>query len=58
MFNEMHIMQFPSGKWGFVGKVHSSLNDKVFATEKAALLAAKFAERFGSLPVSKIFRNS
>ncbi len=58
MFEKMHLMQYPTGNWGFVGQVHEKLANTTWKTEAAAVMAAKFAERFGSLPISQIIRNS
>ncbi|MCB1349010.1 MAG: hypothetical protein KDK11_10320 [Maritimibacter sp.] len=59
MFNKMHMIQYPTGRWGFVGKVHEQLVGKSWETENTARLAAKFVEqRFGGLPVSSTIRRA
>lgn len=58
MFKKMHLIEYPTGRWGFVGSVHESLAGKTFRTERAARLASQFAERFGSLPITQTIRHA
>lgn len=36
----LHVIDFPSGRFGFVGTVPAELNDKVYATREAAIADA------------------
>ena len=49
--NTCHLIQFPSGKWGFVGKVPADLAYVDPTPEK--LRAAKFGGQFG--PKARVF---
>jgi hypothetical protein len=45
--NTTHVIQFPSGRWGYVGAVPVELAYADGATEKQIEDGRKFGERFG-----------
>lgn len=49
----LHVMQFPTGKWGFVGSVPAEIYFVDGSTQEQINNARQFGERFG--PKRRIF---